>query len=39
MGNPQAFRSGREFAAYLGLVPKQNGSGGKVKLSGISKSV
>jgi transposase len=37
IGNAQAFRSGREFAAYLGLVPRQNGSGGKVKLSGISK--
>lgn len=37
MGNAQAFRSGREFAAYLGLVPRQNGSGGKVKLGGISK--
>lgn len=32
-----AFHSAREFAAYLGLVPRQNGSGGKVKLGGISK--
>lgn len=32
-----AFRSGREFAAWLGLVPKQNGTGGKAKLGGISK--
>jgi hypothetical protein len=38
MGNAQTFRSGREFAAYLGLVPKQSGSGGMVKLSGISKT-
>jgi transposase len=37
MGNPKAYRSGREFAAWLGLVPKQTGSGGKVKLLGISK--
>ena len=37
IGNAQAFRSGREFAAYLGLVPRQNGSGGKGKLGGISK--
>ncbi|PLP97241.1 IS110 family transposase [Cupriavidus pauculus] len=37
IGNAQSFKSGREFAAYLGLVPRQNGSGGKVKLSGISK--
>jgi transposase len=37
MGNAGAFRSGREFAAYIGLVPKQMGTGGKVKLLGISK--
>ncbi|QCP54401.1 IS110 family transposase [Trinickia violacea] len=37
MGDPKAFRSGREFAAWAGLVPKQTGSGGKVNLHGISK--
>jgi transposase len=37
MGDAKAFRSGREFAAWLGLVPKQTGSGGKVQLLGISK--
>ncbi len=37
MGDPKAFRSGREFAAWLGLVPAQTGSGGHVKLHGISK--
>ncbi|MDE9566859.1 IS110 family transposase, partial [Xenorhabdus bovienii] len=37
MGDPGAFRSGREFSAYLGLVPKQTGTGGRVKLLGISK--
>jgi len=37
MGDPQAFRSGREFAAWAGLVPRQTGSGGKVQLHGISK--
>jgi transposase len=37
MGDPGAFKSGREFAAWLGLVPKQTGSGGKIKLLGISK--
>ncbi|MDE9488224.1 IS110 family transposase [Xenorhabdus bovienii] len=37
MGDPHAFRSGREFSAYLGLVPKQTGTGGRVKLLGISK--
>lgn len=37
MGNPKSFRSGREFAAWLGLVPKQTGTGGKTVLLGISK--
>jgi transposase len=32
-----AFKSGREFAAWLGLVPRQNSSGGKARLGGISK--
>jgi transposase len=31
------FRSGRQFAAYLGLVPRQTGTGGRVQLHGISK--
>lgn len=37
MGDPHAFRNGREFAAFLGLVPRQCSSGGKSKLLGISK--
>ena len=37
IGEAKAFRSGREFAACLGIVPKQIGSGGKVNLHGISK--
>jgi transposase len=37
MGDPKAFRSGREFAAWLGLVPAQTGTGGRIKLLGISK--
>ncbi|SCZ44080.1 Transposase [Burkholderia vietnamiensis] len=37
MGDAKAFRSGREFAAWAGLVPEQTGSGGKVNLHGISK--
>lgn len=37
MGNASAFKSGREFAAWLGLVPGQTGTGGKVRLLGISK--
>jgi transposase len=31
------FKSGRQFSAYLGLVPRQNSSGGKTKLLGITK--
>jgi transposase len=34
---PAEFRSGREFAAWLGLVPRQNPTGGKARLGGISK--
>ncbi|KVN96666.1 transposase [Burkholderia ubonensis] len=37
MGDAKAFRSGREFAAWLGLVPKQIGTGGKIQLLGISR--
>ncbi len=35
--NPRAFKSGRDLAAWIGLVPKQNSSGGKERLGGISK--
>jgi transposase len=35
--DPSIFRSGREFAAFLGLVPRQNSSGGKERLSRVSK--
>ena len=35
--NPATFISGRHFAASLGLVPRQDGTGGKVKLGPISK--
>jgi transposase len=37
MGDARTFRSGREFAAFVGLVPRQSGTGGRVKLLGISK--
>jgi transposase len=37
IGEAVAFRSGREFAAWLGLVPRQSGTGGRVRLLGISK--
>lgn len=37
MGEAKAFKSGREFAAWLGLVPRQTGTGGRVRLLGISK--
>jgi transposase len=35
--DPKVFKSGREFAAWIGLVPRQNSSGGKERLGSISK--
>lgn len=37
MGEASAFKSAREFCAWLGLVPAQRGTGGKVQLLGISR--
>jgi hypothetical protein len=37
IGNGAAFKKGREFAAWLGLVPRRWSTGGKSKLLGISK--
>jgi transposase len=37
VADPTAFRSGRDFSAWIGLVPKQHSSGGKEKLGNISK--
>jgi transposase len=37
VADPRAFRSGRDFSAWIGLVPKQNSSGGKERLGNISK--
>jgi len=37
IGNGAAFRKGREFAAFVGLVPRQHSTGGKARLLGISK--
>jgi transposase len=37
VADPKAFRSGRDFSAWIGLVPKQNSSGGKERLGSISK--
>jgi transposase len=36
--DPHAFRSGRDLAAWIGLVPKQNSTGGKERLGHISKA-
>ncbi len=36
-GDARAFRSARQFAAWLGLVPKQHSSGGKERMGSISK--
>ena len=37
MGSPAAFRDGREFAASIGLAPRQTGTGGRIRQLGISK--
>ena len=37
VSDPQAFKGGREFAAWIGLVPRQHSTGGKAKLGKISK--
>jgi transposase len=37
VADPKSFRSGRDFSAWIGLVPKQNSSGGKERLGSISK--
>ncbi len=39
LGTGETFANGRQFYAYLGLTPKQFGSGGKVNLVGISRQV
>jgi transposase len=37
VGDPKSFRSGRNFSAWIGIVPKQHSSGGKNRLGNISK--
>lgn len=37
VGDRSCFKNGRQFAAWLGLVPKQRSSGGRTRLLGISK--
>lgn len=37
VGDARAFKNGRQFAAWIGLVPRQHSSGGKPRLLGISK--
>ena len=39
LGTGEAFESGREFSAYLGLTPKQYSSGGKTNMVGLSRKV
>jgi transposase len=38
IADPAAFKTGRDLAAWIGLVPKQNSSGGKDRLGSISKA-
>jgi transposase len=37
IGDAKAFKSGRELASFLGLVPRQSGTGGRIRLGSISK--
>jgi transposase len=37
IGNGSAFHKGREFAAWMGLVPRQHSTGGKARLYGVTK--
>lgn len=37
IGNGAAFRKGRDFSAWIGIVPREHSTGGKQKLLGISK--
>jgi transposase len=37
VGNFKQFKSGHQFGAWLGLVPRQDSSGGKIRLGGITK--
>jgi transposase len=37
MGDPATFKSGHQFAAWVGLVPRQTGTGGRVRQLGLSK--
>lgn len=37
VSDPRVFKNGRQLSAWLGLVPRQNSSGGKTVLLGISK--
>jgi transposase len=37
MPDPNVFKSGRDFSAWLGSTPRQNSSGGKEKLGSITK--
>ena len=39
VGDATEFRSGREFAAWLGVVPRHSGTGGRVRILNISKRV
>ena len=38
VADPAIFKSGRDLAAWIGLVPRQNSSGGKERLGGITKA-
>ena len=37
VGDPKQFKNGRQFAAWLGLTPRQHTTGGKIRLGRITK--
>jgi transposase len=37
VADPRQFKNGRQFAAWIGLTPRQRSSGGKIRLAGITK--
>ena len=38
VADPKVFRSGRNFSAWIGLVPRQHSSGGKERLGSIEQA-
>ena len=37
LGDPKRFRDGKALASYIGIIPRENSSGGRQRLGGLSK--